>query len=77
MLVLGANGQLGKALRSTFPLATFMGRSECDLASEKSLLALPLFEFDVVINAAAFTAVDPAETREGEAAAFEINTKAV
>jgi dTDP-4-dehydrorhamnose 3,5-epimerase len=33
--------------------------------------------FDVVINAAAFTAVDAAETVEGEAAAFVINTRAV
>lgn len=40
-------------------------------------MALPMTDFDVVINAAAFTAVDAAETREGEAAAFAINTKAV
>jgi dTDP-4-dehydrorhamnose reductase len=77
VLVLGANGQLGRALRHVFPHATFMGRSECDLASEESILALRMSDFDVVINAAAFTAVDAAENIKGEAAAFAINTRAV
>ena len=77
VLVLGANGQLGKALRAEFPLAVFYGREECDLASIDEVQALPIDQFDVVINAAAYTAVDAAETSEGAALAEAVNTKAV
>ena len=77
VLVLGANGQLGKALRAEFPLAVFYGRKECDLARIEQVHKLPIDQFDVVINAAAYTAVDKAETSEGEAAAEAVNSSAV
>lgn len=77
VLVLGANGQLGRALPFVFPNATYFGRAECDFLSEEAITALPLSEFDVVINAAAYTAVDAAETSEGSLAAYAINTRAV
>lgn len=77
VLVLGANGQLGKALRAEFPLAVFYGREECDLASIDEVQALPIDQFDVVINAAAYTAVDAAETLEGAALAEAVNSSAV
>ena len=77
ILVLGANGQLGKALRAEFPQAVFYSRAECDLAYIDQVQALPIDQFDVVINAAAYTAVDAAETLEGAALAEAVNTNAV
>lgn len=79
ILVLGADGQLGKALRKAYDGETaveFAGRSEFDLADPAS------FErnwktYSAVINAAAYTAVDQAETAEGRRAAWEINVSAV
>jgi dTDP-4-dehydrorhamnose reductase len=77
VLVLGANGQLGKALRAVFPSAVFYGRKECDLSQSEQVSKLPFETFDVIINAAAYTAVDAAETTEGAALAKVVNASAV
>jgi dTDP-4-dehydrorhamnose 3,5-epimerase len=77
VLVLGANGQLGKALCDEFPDAVFYGREECDLSQPEQVSKLVLEQFDVVINAAAYTAVDAAESPEGAALAKPINSSAV
>lgn len=77
VLVLGANGQLGKALRAEFPTAVFYGREECDLSQPERVSKLPFDTCDVIINAAAYTAVDAAETTEGSALAEAVNTSAV
>lgn len=77
VLVLGANGQLGKALRVEFPGAIFYGREECDLSLPEQINTIPFDQFDVLINAAAYTAVDTAETIEGAALAEAVNATAV
>ena len=77
VLVLGANGQLGKALRAEFPTAVFYGREECDLSQPEQIFKLPFDNCDVIINAAAYTAVDAAETPEGAALAEAVNASAV
>ena len=77
MLVLGANGQLGKALKKVFPEATFFGREECDLSDPEQIHTLPFTSVDVIVNAAAYTAVDAAETAAGKVLAEAINARAV
>lgn len=77
VLVLGANGQLGKALSAEFPTAVFYGQEECDLSRPGHVSKLPLEQCDVIINAAAYTAVDAAETSEGAALAEAVNASAV
>ena len=77
VLVLGANGQLGKALRAEFPTAVFYGREEFDLSQLEKVSELPFDTCDVIINAAAYTSVDAAETPEGAALAEEVNVSAV
>lgn len=80
ILVLGADGQLGKALRELYdgdPSVEFAGRSEFDLASEDAFTNRNWKNYSTVINAAAYTAVDAAETAEGRAAAWTINAAAV
>jgi len=70
ILVTGKNGQLGctlKSLESQHPQYqfTFTGREELDLSCSQSIVTF--FEnnrFDVVINCAAYTAVDKAEEQQ-------------
>ncbi|MEZ0246988.1 MAG: dTDP-4-dehydrorhamnose reductase [Methylophilaceae bacterium] len=75
ILVLGNQGQVGWELaRSLLPLGKVMalGRQGADLASPDALRqAVRASEPDLIVNAAAYTAVDKAET--DEAAAMAIN----
>lgn len=81
-LVLGASGQLGRALKAlseskNFEHWVFVSRPEIDLAQPQSLQAIKWSEFDTVINAAAFTDVDGAESDAGRAAAWVANSSGV
>jgi dTDP-4-dehydrorhamnose reductase/dTDP-4-dehydrorhamnose 3,5-epimerase len=79
-LVVGANGQLGTALRELYdgdPSVEFAGRAEFDLGSEASFTATNWKNYSTIINAAAYTAVDTAETPEGRLAAWQTNVTAV
>ncbi|APE27331.1 dTDP-4-dehydrorhamnose reductase [Aurantiacibacter gangjinensis] len=79
VLVIGSGGQVGCALLATAPSAftiTHASRAECDLADADAVRALigdasPA----IVINAAAYTAVDAAES--DEEAARAVNAEAV
>lgn len=74
-LVLGANGQLGNALRGLIRDADFTTRDEIDLASPNVFENFPWEDYDTVINAAAYTRVDEAETPEGRIAAWASNAQ--
>lgn len=76
-LVLGANGQLGRALRSTFPDADFLTRDQFDISEQQTFNNFHWKQYSTVINASAFTAVDAAETPEGRIAAWETNVSGV
>ena len=82
VLVLGAGGQLGRALREAYedaPPGTveFATRAEFDLADPDSFAARDWSRYGAVVNAAAYTAVDAAETPEGRRAAWAVNAGAV
>jgi dTDP-4-dehydrorhamnose reductase len=66
ILLLGKDGQLGRELqRSLAPLGdiTAWGRNECDLSQTATLYAKVIAaKPDVIVNAAAYTAVDKAES---------------
>ena len=82
ILVTGKNGQLGKSI---YKLVTnteqtddfvFVGREELDLSNENNIARY--FEnnaFDIIINCAAYTAVDKAE--EEQDLANQVNHLAV
>lgn len=78
VLVAGARGQVARALVQSAPASglhvTALGRPELDLADPASIAAAcRRIRPDLVINAAAHTAVDQAET--DEAAAFALNAE--
>ncbi|MCW2853331.1 MAG: NAD-dependent epimerase/dehydratase family protein, partial [Nocardioides sp.] len=72
-LVLGAEGQLGRALMAELPHALGVTRRELDITDPVALAAWPWHDHEVVLNAAAYTAVDAAETPEGRVAAWRAN----
>lgn len=76
-LVLGGNGQLGRALRVAFPDAEFTTRAEFDVTDPASWVSKRWKDYRVIINAAAYTAVDTAETPEGRRDAWAVNVTAL
>ncbi|MGZ4452762.1 MAG: sugar nucleotide-binding protein [Nocardioides sp.] len=64
-LIIGAHGQLGRALVAAFPGAEAVGRLDLDSVSWR--------DYELVLNAAAWTAVDAAETPEGRLGAWQAN----
>lgn len=77
ILVTGANGQLGKALRGAFPHAEFVTREELDITNPSLISTRRWRDYSTIINAAAYTAVDTAETLEGRKDCWNINVQAV
>ena len=76
-IILGANGQLGRALRGEFPNAECVTRDQLDVTNQDALLAFPWRDYDTIINAAAYTAVDQAETEVGRRDAWKANATVV
>ena len=79
IVVFGCDGQVGRALQICLNdlkvPAVFLGRADCDLTNESSIVEiLNRYQPQVIINAAAYTAVDKAETERD--LAFAINAKA-
>lgn len=76
-LVLGAGGQLGRALMAALPHPRGLIRAACDLADPAAVAALDLSDVDAIVNAAAYTAVDEAETPAGRRDAWAANVTGV
>lgn len=76
-LILGAGGQLGKALVAALPDAEAWTRDDFDLTDASAYERVSWRDYDTVINAAAYTAVDAAETPEGRRDAWRVNVSAV
>ena len=78
VLVTGANGQLGRALMSLLPQAGFVPTGvdlpEADISDTAAMEVWDWSRYDVVINAAAWTDVDGAETPEGRRLSWRANT---
>lgn len=80
ILVLGAGGQLGRALRSEFadePHVEFATRSDLDVTDPLLPSARRWRDYGAIINASAFTAVDLAETDQGRRDAWAANVAGV
>ena len=78
VLVTGANGQLGRALMTLLPQAGFeptgVDLPEVDISDAAAMSSWDWTGYDIVINAAAWTNVDGAETPEGRRLSWRANT---
>lgn len=83
ILIFGKDGQLGKAFKAVLDARQlekvhhiqYVGRTECDLSKPDAVIAaLEKCKPDCIINTAAYTAVDKAETEVD--LAYAINAKA-
>ena len=77
LLVFGKTGQVARELQRLVPDATFLGRGQADLLNPAACAeAIAATEADAIINAAAWTAVDKAETEEAAATVVNGETPA-
>lgn len=77
IFIVGANGQLGTALRAQYPEARSADISTLDITNRESVEQFDWSGIEIILNAAAFTNVDGAETAEGRIAAWNVNASAV
>src|SRR5689334_20765390 len=77
ILIIGSNGQLGKALQAQYPKAKAVDREQFDMTDWKVVSAYDWSGVDVILNAAVFANVDGAETPEGRVAAWKVNATGV
>ncbi len=81
-VVIGSRGQLGRALLAAFPEALGVdlpgsgAEATLDVTDPDAVATWPWHEHDVILNAAAYTAVDAAETADGRPAAWAANAAA-
>ncbi|WP_040162194.1 sugar nucleotide-binding protein [Nigerium massiliense] len=76
-VIVGASGQLGQALQKVLPDADALTQDDLDLTDADAVASYPWSGVTTIINAAAYTAVDVAETESGRIAAWKINVEAV
>lgn len=77
IVIVGAGGQLGRALSQEFPDAVALDRAALDVSDGGAVRDRDWTGVDVVINAAAFTKVDAAEDLANLAAVRTANVDAV
>lgn len=77
IFIIGANGQLGIALKARYPGAQSADIKELDITDAESVGQFDWSNIKVVLNAAAFTNVDGAESADGRIAAWKVNSTGV
>lgn len=76
-VVLGVRGQLGRSLARCLPSAAGFDFEELDIADAEAVASVGWSRFDTIFNAAAYTAVDLAETPQGRVRAWRANAVGV
>lgn len=74
--IIGSKGQLGRALQAQYPEAQAGDNDIIDITSKESLAQFDWSNITHILNAAAFTNVDGAETEEGRRASWAVNAMA-
>jgi len=77
ILITGAGGQVGLALGQIYPNAIKTDSSELDITDSQALQNFDWQGIKAIINTAAYTNVDGAETPDGKQLAWAINDQAV
>ncbi|GAC1387373.1 MAG: hypothetical protein NVSMB37_4470 [Candidatus Saccharimonadales bacterium] len=76
-LILGANGQLGTALRERYPGAQIADKTEINISDSESVQKYNWSNISHILNAAAYTNVDGAESSDGRIAAWQANSQSI
>jgi dTDP-4-dehydrorhamnose 3,5-epimerase/reductase len=76
-LITGSAGQLGRALQSQYPNARATDAAELDITDWQAVSKFDWSNITTILNAAAYTNVDGAETAEGRIAAWKVNAQAI
>lgn len=76
-VIVGANGQVGRALQALYPEARAVDSSELDITNPAAVDGFDWNGVEAILNAAAYTNVDGAETDEGRVAAWQVNASGV
>lgn len=77
ILIIGANGQLGLALQAQYPGARAVDSDKLDITDRQAVLGFDWSGVKYILNAAAYTNVDGAETPEGRIIAWKVNAVGV
>ena len=78
ILITGAYGQLGRAFQSLYPEADCVDRDTLDIRDRVAVEGARRWrDYGLILNAAAYTAVDAAESTEGRRDAWSANATAV
>ena len=77
IFIVGSKGQLGLALQNQYPNAQSADIDDLDITSKESVQNFDWSNIKILINAAAYTNVDGAESQEGRSAAWSVNADAV
>lgn len=76
-LIIGSKGQLGTELREKYPRAKAVDSDELDITDPEAVKAFDWSGIDTILNVAAYTNVDGAESAEGRKLAWAVNASAV
>lgn len=77
ILITGGNGQLGNALKQYFPTAEYVDLAEFNISDPAEYVAKDWSKYKAIINAAAYTNVDGAETPDGRIISWQANAVAL
>lgn len=77
IFIIGAKGQLGLALQQQYPGAKSADIDKLDIADRESVMSFDWSNIKYILNAAAYTNVDGAESPEGRVASWKVNATAV
>lgn len=80
IVITGANGQLGRALQKVYSnpdAVTALSREQLDITNPEEIESFDWNDVDIIINAAAYTKVDAAETPEEKDKARKVNVEAI
>ena len=77
ILIIGAYGQLGRALQKRYPGAKAVDSNQLDISDAVAVRAFHWKSIKVIINAAAYTNVDGAESSDGRKLAWQVNAVGV
>lgn len=72
-VIIGSNGQLGTALREQYKNARAVDVNELDITNRDAVQAFDWSNVTVILNSAAYTKVDGAETADGRVIAWSVN----